>query len=281
MDNHYPGDTLPRQNWFGVMTRAHWARQAAKRLVIFVHGFGGDPVDTWANFPDVLRGIDKLADCDFIFYGYDGLTDQANNAAAKFHDFLDRYLAQPADIINGRQPVNNARAAFTYDRVVIVAHSLGAVVTRRALLRAQHVQKLDPTANPWLGAVRLVLFAPAHNGAHAAAIANAFLMSQDWWVAKVTAAIGQVFVPLLQELATGSQLITQLMADTTTAAATAASMDHLIAKRVVWADDENVVFNQDFFRDPPSKLLYGTDHFSVCKPDAFGHAAARIVLDEL
>ena len=85
MDNHYPGDTLPPQNWFGIMTRAHWARQPATRVIIFVHGFGGDPINTWANFPEVLRGIDDLADCDFVFYGYDGLTDQANNAAAKFH----------------------------------------------------------------------------------------------------------------------------------------------------------------------------------------------------
>ncbi len=280
VDNHYPPDTLDG-GWFGRMTRAHWARSRATRAVVFVHGFGGDPVDTWVDFPTVLRGAAKLADCDLLFYGYDGLTTQANNSAAKFHDFLDRYLSNPAAVINTRHPVNVARPPFSYRTVVIAAHSLGAVVTRRALLRAHRARDRSAAASPWLPTVRIVLFAPAHNGAYAAEIAKSFLMSQGWWVAKVLGALGQLDVPLLNDLERRSELIANLRADTTSAAANATADNHLVAKRVLWAENELVVYNDEFFRDPEGDLQYGTNHFSVCKPDGFGHAAAQAVLEQL
>jgi pimeloyl-ACP methyl ester carboxylesterase len=170
-DNHYPPTTLDG-GWYGRRTRAHWSRQTATRLVIFVHGFGGDPIDTWTQFPTVLRSEPKLADCDFIFYGYDGLTTQANTSAALFDDFLRHYLANPADVINSWHPINFARPAFSYAKIVIAAHSLGAVVARRALLRIDRVRTRDQHVAPWLSRLRIVLYAPAHHGAYSAEIVN-------------------------------------------------------------------------------------------------------------
>jgi hypothetical protein len=106
-------------------------------------------------------------------------------------------------------------------------------------------------------------------------------MSQDWWVAKLAAAVGQHHVPLLKDLERGSPLITKLLSDTEAAAAGATLDNHIVACRVLWAEDEKVVFNDDFFRDPPGDAQYGADHISVCKPDSFGHAAARAILDQL
>jgi pimeloyl-ACP methyl ester carboxylesterase len=279
-DNHYPPITLDG-NWFGRQTRAHWSREPAKRLVLFVHGFGGDPIGTWTDFPVVLRSIPKLADCDFIFFGYDGLTTQANTSATILDDFLTRYLLDPAAVINARQPVKHGRKTFAYERIVIAAHSLGAVVARRALLQAEQEREVDDQANGWLTTIRLVLFAPAHRGAYAAEIANNYLMTQDWWVSKIVAAIGQLYVPLLSDLDPKSELIAELLTDTQVAARTAATEGHLIARRVLWAQDEKIVRNGRFYLDTKARVQYGADHFSVCKPDSSVHAAAQAILEQL
>jgi hypothetical protein len=148
-------------------------------------------------------------------------------------------------------------------------------------LRADRAAHQSPTASPWLPAVRLVLFAPAHNGAYAAEVASGFLMSQEWFVTKVLAAIGKLAVPLLSDLERQSDLITRLHTDTTTAAATAAATNHLVAQRVLWAEDERVVYNDGFCGDPDADLQYDTNHFTVCKPDTFGHVAAQAILEQL
>jgi hypothetical protein len=41
---------------------------------------------------------------------------------------------------------------------------------------------------------------------------------------------------------------------------------HLAAAAVVWAQDERVVINNDFGRDPVPSLYKGRHHMNVCKP---------------
>jgi hypothetical protein len=41
---------------------------------------------------------------------------------------------------------------------------------------------------------------------------------------------------------------------------------HLIARKVVWAEVENIVVNEDFGSDPLGIAIKGTTHMSVCKP---------------
>jgi hypothetical protein len=99
-----------------------------------------------------------------VFYGYDSVHQQVNYSASEFRDFLTAFLAGPAASINPtiqhltqKHPWLQRDAAFRYTSVVLVAHSLGAIVVRGALL--------ESLSQSWLDTVRLVLFAPAHKGA--------------------------------------------------------------------------------------------------------------------
>ena len=259
----------------GIATKAMWSQHPADRVIIFVHGFGGDPDTTWPDFPSLLRRAPEVAGNDILFYGYDGFTTQATNSGVRLFDMLDNFLSDPATIVNQTIPSNRTRAPFRYSTVVIVAHSLGAVVTRLALLKA-HRRVLGGKSHPWLKTVRLVLLAPAHSGAYAADVATKFLEGLDWWVAKVAAALTQLYIPLLTDLRQDSPLIASLASDTAAALAglpAGTPTGYLQAESVVWADPDKVVWNNVFCKDADENLAYGLDHFSVSKPRLPNHPA--------
>jgi alpha-beta hydrolase superfamily lysophospholipase len=70
-------------------------------------------------------------------------------------------MTSPTTIIN---PLLDAEAqrpeTFCYENAFMVAHSLGAIVSRRALLNASRENAF------WTDKVGVILFAPAHMGAH-------------------------------------------------------------------------------------------------------------------
>jgi pimeloyl-ACP methyl ester carboxylesterase len=280
-DNHYLPRTLPQ---IGKGTRAHWAREPADKLIIFVHGFGGSSTGTWPVFPQLLPTISSIKHVDFIFYGYDGLWHAANNSAVDFFRFLAGFLDDPANTINPTLPARETpRQAFEYDRILLVAHSLGAIICRRALLRAHRRRYEHSDVLRWLDRVRLLLFAPAHCGAYVAAIASAFLTRRSWFLIP-WGDYTRYKSPLLTELMPESGLIEKLLKDTDIAFSSlppGASSSYLIATRVIWAGDELVVVNEDFYKDPLADKFDDKNHFQVCKPSSEQDEILLSVVDEL
>lgn len=261
---HYLPEILPTQ--FGTKTTAYWTFAEPKAAVIFVHGFHGSPDSTWNNFPVLLTAEPKARESDLFFYGYNAATNQANASALEFHDFLSELLISPTSMFSKTLPTQSRATTGQYSRVLIVAHSLGAVVARRALLWA------DQNAAPWLPTVEMVLFAPAHHGAYAAVLASSYLTGGiDWWLGKVAAHAALYKMPLVQDLTPGSLVLQSLESDTAAALAkTPAGISppgFLAARRVVWALEERVVINNPYGRDQAPKQYPGKDHISVCKPD--------------
>lgn len=274
MQRHYLPQALARD---GKNTIAHWSIRPATRLVIFVHGFGGDSVGTWPHFPRLLPRPDLTF--DYLFYGYDGKFTQANSSALVFYKFLDEFLRAPATLVNQTIPTRARRARFTYDRVVIAAHSLGAFVARRAILHAHSIQARG-TNIPWLPTIRLVLFAPAHNGAYAAELASAFIVDQPWYLGKLVGYFAKYRSPLLRDLMPDSPVLTSLHREMAQLAAADGIPAYVRAQRVLLADDERVVINAPFFDDEPPDSL-PTDHFGVCKPNDAAHKALEYIWREL
>ena len=67
----------------------------------------------------------------------------------------------------------------------------------------------------------------------------------------------------------GSQLLNNLAQDTDKAFAqlpAGASSGYLIAARVIWAGEELVVVNEDFYKDPLADKFDDKNHIQVCKP---------------
>ena len=117
--------------------RVLFAAQPSSKAILFIHGYGGDVITTWSDFHDLLLGCAKCSGQDLFFYGYDGLRADMNASAAIFRTFLDRLFGKTASILADNLPLSASRpSTFRYDELVIAAHSLGAVISRRALLDA-------------------------------------------------------------------------------------------------------------------------------------------------
>lgn len=247
----------------GKKSRAHWAVNPDGRVAFFVHGFGGSAVGTWAQFPSLLQAEPKCAGCDLIFYGYDGLRTRSRISALDLLQFLDAFLCKPATIINPTLDWTSQRPrTFSYSKAVIVAHSLGAVVSRTALLEAGTNAPAGSPRRAWLDKTRLVLFAPAHLGADLIGLASSFLSAILLPLPPVLRFRFQV----LLDLEPGSQTLQQLLADTHAVLANGNSPEH-VASKVVLGGKDTVVSPNRFALDPTPTVFQGKSHTKVCKPD--------------
>lgn len=246
--NHFPAASLGDGRTWIICSR-----NAAKACVVFVHGFNGDALKTWDGFGTDALQDPALKETDLIFFGYDGVRSNALASASFLFDLVDDVMTAGA-ILRSVKP-----AAPAYERCVIAAHSLGAVVSRWALLRAFHEKR------PWLAKTRYVLFAPAHAGG---IIVNS--VSELLGVSAITKLLGdaaKVEFPLLVELAPESPILRVL--EEQTRAAIKAGCESLRARRVVIAEFENVVSNLPFADDPYPTAVRNAKHTTVCKPAEF------------
>jgi alpha-beta hydrolase superfamily lysophospholipase len=238
--------------------RALFSVVPSRRAVIFIHGFGGDPLATWANFHTLLPRKPEFSAHDVFFYGYDGLWAELVSSAAIFESFLSTILANPLTIINNNLPASGKRgSSFAYDHVLLVGHSLGAVIARWALLPSK------PEKKNWEGKVSLVLFAPAHKGADVPKLALEAI--DGFKFLKLLAGFLKFKSPLVGQLTKGSDELRFLEVETLKALSTGGNR-HLIAKKVIIAQYEKIVSNLKFGDDPDPVAVAGKDHMSVCKP---------------
>lgn len=256
----------------GPKSKAFWSVQPGGAVLIFVHGFGGGATSTWLEFPFLLQREPAAAPFDLIFYGYDGLQTRATNSARDLERFLDRLVTSPAALANQGLIADLQRPlGFAYQRVVVVAHSLGAVVSRQALLDAYLNQR------PWAPRVSLILFAPAHLGSNLLKLAGDFLTGLSLPLAGASTALLKAKLRVLQDLEPNSAMLEKLLADTQTelGRGNAAS---LIARLVVHADEDDVVEPIRFAQDPPHELIHGKGHTEMCKPrDGFPDPLALVL----
>jgi pimeloyl-ACP methyl ester carboxylesterase len=225
----------------------------AQIAVIFVHGYRGGP-RTWDEFPILLPLSNDAVGLDLIFYNHDGVYSELDASALLLEAVLESIATAPTELLNRALPSSLHRASgFCYKKLVVAAHSLGAVMTRSALLFSLERGK------QWAERCDCIFFAPAHSGAHVRRLA-------------AEAASGLPFLHLLFAAVTfRSPLIAQLARDSpelnelrTRAAADGTSAAR--PKQVVIAQRESVVSNARFPGDPIPSVIAGATHTSVCKP---------------
>jgi hypothetical protein len=235
-----------------------FAVQPDRKGILFIHGFSGDAIRTWSDFHELLPGSSKCAGSDMFFYGYDGLRAEMNASASIFRAFLDRLFGATNAFVADNIPPSAQRADdFGYDELVIVAHSLGAVIARRALLDATR-NKSD-----WVTKTKLILYAPAHKGAKVADLA--LEVASSFTFLKLFGIGVRFESPLIDELKPESRALKNLLEDTVTATKDGANR-HLVARKVVIAEYEKIVENERFGEDPPPDTIPDTTHTTVCKP---------------
>ena len=102
--------------------------QSSRACVIFIHGFGGAVAKTWGDFPQYLKFAEDLDGYDVRCFGY---------ATSLWPDLL-------SGIWTGKPDIPRVASAFAqywqdeirdrYDTFAIIAHSMGGLVSQRAIL---------------------------------------------------------------------------------------------------------------------------------------------------
>jgi hypothetical protein len=255
------------------------------KVCVFVHGWAGDVNGTWLGFPSRLRAAAPVA--DYLFYGYDSLRASANYSASKFRDFLRCVIENPqAEVLAPSWKAMGVPSVprpngFTYGRVVLCCHSLGAVVARKALIDLESqtpgiVRSRD---------VRMILFAPAHMGSHLAKLAQEFLgISIFHLPLAVATTYASVTLKSLRDLVPGSRALDQL------GAANLSLVDSIVKStgkpptylpRVFHGEHDQVVEQLDFPGDPPFDPVDDETHTSICKPRNDYHLPVKELLSLL
>ena len=143
--NHYIGQPLPDE--FGLKTRAFWAIEPIEKAIVFIHGFAGGTRSTWDDFPMLLLPELRCAGHDIFYFGYEGITVQADNSVVDFFKFMNTLFEKPSNLLQYAHE-NRKDKPIHYGEVVIAAHSLGALMTRRCVLLAIDQNK------SWVGSVK-------------------------------------------------------------------------------------------------------------------------------
>jgi pimeloyl-ACP methyl ester carboxylesterase len=230
----------------------------SRKIVVFVHGYGGDGVSTWADFDRLSIRRPEFSGYDILFYEYDGLQAELRASSSLFYEFLTWLFGYPAHAIN--QSLSRAAArptSFSYDKVILVCHSLGAVIARFALLRATREQKV------WAPKAKLLLFAPAHKGAVVTKLA--LETAGHFRFLALFAGILEFKSPLVKQLEKGSAELIELESHTM-AELNGGANNHLMAHKVCIAEKEHVVSNDKFGIDPEAEAIRHATHTTICKP---------------
>ena len=249
--HHYVPVDVPE---FGIRTRAYWSIAPPSAVLIFIHGFAGDSTSTWDSFPSLLVSQKALVGHDLVFYGYDGKSTRAHISAGDFEGFLTSLLTTPVSLPNASLPDEFSRGAGQpYKRAYVIAHSLGAVVTRLAMLLAYRSGAL------WTPMPEMVFYAPAHMGSNLPRLVKL--------VSGTLAARAYMKCQVLQDLDTPCQTLTYLQ-DETDRQRKKYGASILRANCIMFGHDENVVNILPFPGDPDHKrpAFPNRNHITVCKP---------------
>ena len=243
----------------GVDTRALWAIQPSGNLLVFVHGFGGESMGTWSHFPALLQGRTQTAGWDAVFFGYDGLHTPAAFSAGMLREFLTDFETNAAWHANQALDPSHQRAPFIYQRIAIIGHSLGSIVSREAMCQGLR------GSDTWPDKCCLFLFAPAHTGA------DVILLVRETLPGSMTAlaqSVAQLFgkFKVLKDLVPGSKALVDLKQEVELQLRTNRK-SAVTAKLVVHANDDRVVRPEDFIREDAPLTPVVATHTSVCKPE--------------
>jgi alpha-beta hydrolase superfamily lysophospholipase len=234
---------------------AYFSREPQEKAIVFVHGFTGHAVNTWGRIHELLVCEDAAAGVDLVFYGYESTRARAHLSAGMLRQFLED-MNNPKGSFHSKMPPErrSSKGVHKYGEIVIVAHSLGGAIARRAML--------DSLSSSWAKKVKLVLFAPAHQGASLAALALEFAGAVKLLAA--FAAIAQFGVPSLIDLKPDSKFL-KLLTKETSDALKKRSNDSLKAAQVIFGLGDRVVNPGNFCGDPNFDVWENHGHMSVCK----------------
>ena len=259
---------------YGTGSKVWWSRAPKGCALIFVHGFAGAAVNTWSSFSTLLRQESKCAGWDIFFFGYDGLHTEVISSASKLERLLDDLASNPASVYanSSASPFSRRAHPNRYERIVLVAHSMGAILSRRAMLNGA---RRSPVA-AWSSFTELVCFAPALSGAKVKKLIHQTL-GPTMAILSLLQLLGKYVILLDVDDGALNRLHAELNS-------LHGNNPTLAAKAIVLAENDKVVTNGPMIPDPPARpnaVLAGQTHVSVCKPKDDFKSPLSLLLAEL
>ncbi|BDO42093.1 hypothetical protein [Cellulomonas sp. NTE-D12] len=235
----------------------------AKRLVVFLHGWWGDIIKSWGDFA-VSPDYDQWwQEADLLFIGYDSTREDITAMAARLGRYIRDFYPTPAVNFTAARFSDPANSNVEYDELVLVGHSLGGLIIRRAVIDAadEWVNSTNCTgAPPVLLEAQLRLFSPASAGFRPAGrLALAYGPGIGPFVAMLLRT-----ATAYSDLQPGSQVIANTR-QRTERAVTEWHFESLRAD-LLWANPDRVVITERYDTDRHSHAADGKSHRSVCKP---------------
>jgi alpha-beta hydrolase superfamily lysophospholipase len=205
-----------------------------------------------------------------LFVGYDSLGENISGVAhrlrrdvPKFYPFLPQDLIQADETF----PRRASEMPYPYRELVLVGHSLGGVIVRRALVDEALLwleqRKAEPGARrPALLDAQVRLFSPASAGFRPAGWLGLWHASCLWSVANARLRRASAYTDLQPQ----SPLLVETRRRTEQAVAAREPDLRALQAFILWANPDNVVLAERYDTDHVDEAVDHTDHRSVCKP---------------
>jgi pimeloyl-ACP methyl ester carboxylesterase len=262
------------ENWLPDLQNGSYAlisdADEVDTAVIFVHGFLGGAESTWLNFQEAICSqiTDHWSKCDVYFFSYRSFGDDITESADDLLTFIQKIFPDPPESIfkipkRVRElpfPLELELTKPSYKQLVLVGHSEGGIVIRRAVDLA-YARKITNVLM-----ARLALFAPAHKGVKLSGWIGACLS-----VGRVDA----IFAPILNSSPAFVEmkqkgLLTEVenhtLAYQSESKGTEKGVPASLHAHIVFGREDHVVQKGFILGDCLHKSEKDKDHISICKP---------------
>ena len=250
--------------WVAVLSDSH-----TRRLLVFVHGFRGRSMESWTEFPTSHSIGEWWRESDLLFVGYDSVRETITGVAARLRSELPRFYPNLPDelVVAGGVPLREPSAA--YEQLLLIGHSLGGLVVRRALADAAQEwldhRAVNPAASkPALLDAQVRLFSPASAGFQPAGRLGLLKASPGWSGINMYLRYSSAY----SDLQPGSTLLTGTRSRTEQLVWSNGTEFQALRAGILWANPEDVVISERYDTDFVEAVADGTNHRGVCKPSS-------------
>jgi triacylglycerol esterase/lipase EstA (alpha/beta hydrolase family) len=252
--------------------------QQATDALVFVHGFAGNASTTWVDFQsqvDAVEHEDAFERCDLYFFGYNSTGRTVEQSAERLGQFIEDvvagvsadtfrlWLPRTSNWSRVAKPALLDRFNRRYERIILIAHSLGGVVARRLIMNAVSGSRHWAKSHARVIASSPILFAPALKGfRHEVTVGHAISSAQLLTLAFAVWALtkGKVYPDVLQSAKTLDILEKQ-----TEQAHEKPDSPASLKATVYWGVDEEIVIPGSYLHDVEHKEPHHA-HVDICKP---------------